>query len=59
MAMAIDPVCGMEVDTDTARNTFEYQGTRYFFCGKGCRLDFEEDPQKYLAPDYEPSMPDE
>ncbi len=56
MAVAIDPVCGMEVDTDTAQNRFEYEGKTYYFCGKGCRLDFEEDPEKFLAPDYRPSM---
>ena len=52
----IDPVCGMEVETTIAQNTLEYEGTVYYFCGKGCRLEFEEDPQHYLDPGYEPSM---
>jgi Cu+-exporting ATPase len=56
MAIAIDPVCGMEVDTDTAANRYVYDGNTYFFCSKGCRLDFEEDPEKYLSPEYRPSM---
>jgi YHS domain-containing protein len=56
MAVAIDPVCGMEVEMATATQTFEYQGTVYYFCAKGCRLDFEEDPEKYLDPGYVPSM---
>ncbi len=56
MATAIDPVCGMEVDTETAQHTAEHEGTRYYFCGKGCKLDFEEDPGKFLARDYTPSM---
>ncbi|HEY6056924.1 MAG TPA: YHS domain-containing protein [Candidatus Limnocylindrales bacterium] len=56
MATVTDPVCGMEVDTDTSPNRFTYEGTTYYFCSKGCRLDFEEDPEKYLAPDYRPSM---
>jgi len=54
MAIAIDPVCGMEVQVETASQTFEHEGTVYYFCGKGCRLEFEDDPEKYLAPDYEP-----
>jgi len=56
MATAIDPVCGMEVETDDAPYTTEYEGTTYYFCGKGCLLDFKEDPQKFLAPDYQPGM---
>jgi P-type Cu+ transporter len=55
MALAKDPVCGMEVDTDTDLN-FEYEGETYYFCSRGCKLDFEEDPEKYLDPTYEPSM---
>jgi Cu+-exporting ATPase len=54
MATAIDPVCGMEVDTETATLTSEYEGTTYYFCGKGCKLDFDDDPAHYLSPDYQP-----
>lgn len=54
MAIAIDPVCGMEVDTETATLTSEHEGTVYYFCGKGCKLDFEEEPEKYLDPEYKP-----
>jgi Cu+-exporting ATPase len=56
---AIDPVCGMTVDRAVARDkglTSEYQGAEYLFCGKGCKLDFEEDPGRYLDPSYQPSM---
>ncbi len=55
MAIATDPVCGMEVDTDTPLKT-DYEGTTYYFCSRGCLLDFEEDPEKYLDPSYEPHM---
>lgn len=51
-----DPVCGMDVEVEGAKHTTEYKSKRYYFCGKGCKLDFEEDPEKYLAPDYEPHM---
>ncbi len=54
MASAIDPVCGMEVDPATAKWTYEYEGTTYYFCGKGCMLEFKDDPEKYLDPNYTP-----
>ena len=53
---AIDPFCGMEVAMEGAQSVSVYQGTTYYFCAKGCRLDFEDDPERILAPDYEPSM---
>jgi Cu+-exporting ATPase len=56
LAIAIDPVCGMEVDTTTSTLSVDYDGTTYWFCGKGCMLDFKEDPEMYLDEDYTPSM---
>jgi YHS domain-containing protein len=56
---AIDPVCGMTVDSESTRATGRhgvYKGSDYFFCGKGCKLDFDEDPDRYLDPGYVPSM---
>jgi Cu+-exporting ATPase len=55
MAMAIDPVCGMEVDTQTAQWTAEQDGQTYYFCSKGCMLDFKDGPQQYLDPSYTPA----
>jgi YHS domain-containing protein len=55
----IDPVCGMTVYVEQARAkglTAEHEGTTYTFCGRGCKLDFEEDPDTYLDPSYRPSM---
>ena len=54
--MATDPVCGMEVDTRTSQLSIEHDGETYWFCGKGCLLEFRDDPGKYLDPDYVPSM---
>jgi P-type Cu+ transporter len=54
-----DPVCGMSVEPGTARAkglTSTYKGLDYFFCGKGCKLDFDENPEAYLDADYVPSM---
>ncbi len=53
---AIDPVCGMTVVKAGAQHTAEHDGVTYYFCGRGCKLDFEEDPGRFLAPDYVPSM---
>ena len=48
--VAIDPVCGMSVNRDTAKHRFAWQGQDYFFCSGRCRERFEAEPQKYLAP---------
>ena len=56
---AIDPVCGMTVDPETARASgleAEHLGQTFHFCGKGCLLEFRDDPEKYLDPNYTPSM---
>jgi|DewCreStandDraft_5_1066085.scaffolds.fasta_scaffold00263_24 YHS domain-containing protein len=53
MAMAKDPVCGMQVDEQEARQkglVSEYQGQTYSFCGPGCKREFEQNPQRYAAP---------
>ena len=47
---AIDPVCHMEVDTkNPPGGTLEHDGETYYFCGPGCRLNFEEDPAGYVS----------
>jgi Cu+-exporting ATPase len=58
-AGAVDPVCGMAVDPDDARDRglhVRHDDVDHFFCGKGCKLDFLEDPGQYLAPGYRPHM---
>lgn len=58
-ASAIDPVCGMSVDASGAREKglhSRYRDADYFFCGRGCKLDFDEDPERYLDPSHVPSM---
>lgn len=58
-AQAIDPICGMTVEPDSARAKglhSSHQGADYFFCGKGCKLEFDEDPERYLDPSHVPSM---
>jgi P-type Cu+ transporter len=55
LATEIDPVCGMTVDTTTSQLSFEHDGTTYWFCSRGCLLEFSDDPDRYLATDQEPS----
>lgn len=47
--MAIDPICGMEVDEKTAKFKTKYKGKTYYFCAPGCKFIFEENPQKYTS----------
>lgn len=47
--MAMDPVCGMEVDESNAQWTSEYEGKTYYFCAPGCKNSFDKDPEKYLS----------
>jgi YHS domain-containing protein len=54
--MVKDPVCGMDVDEVTARQTSNYQGQTYYFCAPGCKKAFEAQPEKYLDPNDKPSM---
>lgn len=57
--VAIDPVCGMTVEPEAARARglhAAHGGTDYFFCGKGCKLEFGDDPERFLDPAYVTSM---
>ncbi len=47
--MAIDPVCGMEVEEETAAGTYDYRGRTYLFCNLGCLERFKQEPEKFLA----------
>ena len=48
--MAIDPICGMQVDERTATHKSDYNGKTYYFCSPGCKKSFDADPTKYTAP---------
>ena len=48
-AIAIDPICGMEVDIEGARHRFELGDITYYFCCAGCRAEFARDPAAALA----------
>ncbi len=46
--MALDPVCGMEVDPSKAAAKTVYKGKIYYFCSPMCKSEFEKDPEHYL-----------
>lgn len=47
--MAIDPVCGMQVDEKKVTQKTRYNGRTYYFCSKECKTKFEKDPEKYVT----------
>ena len=59
IALNEDPVCGMTVAIGEARAkglATVHDGVEYVFCGKGCFLEFRDDPEMYRDPAYTPLM---
>ncbi|HXO41420.1 MAG TPA: XdhC family protein [Thermoanaerobaculia bacterium] len=46
---AIDPICGMTVETAGARHTAEAGGRTWYFCGESCRGRFLAAPERFAA----------
>jgi Cu+-exporting ATPase len=44
-----DPVCKMTIDSEKAAASSEYKGQTIYFCAKGCKAKFDQDPEKYMA----------
>jgi len=49
-ATAIDPVCHMRVDPESAAGSFEFEGQTYYFCAKHCLHKFTQNPKQFLQP---------
>ncbi|GJM15999.1 MAG: YHS domain-containing protein [Thermodesulfobacteriota bacterium] len=45
--MVKDPMCGKEVEEKKVNELSEYNGKKYYFCSKECKLRFEMNPEKY------------
>jgi len=43
-----NPVCGMPIEKATAKYVLEYKGEQVYFCCDGCKVKFEEKPEKYV-----------
>jgi putative ABC transport system ATP-binding protein len=55
VTMALDPVCGMPVERETAvAATWDHAD--YFFCSRGCRDEFLEDPLHFLSAGIAPQV---
>jgi Cu+-exporting ATPase len=53
-AIAIDPVCGMKVKIEGAKNTTVHEGQTHCFCNAKCLQKFTADPARYLKPEEAP-----
>lgn len=49
MREARDPVCGMSVDSGSARHRSKYLNKSFYFCCAGCKQTFDKEPAKYAA----------
>jgi putative ABC transport system ATP-binding protein len=47
--MAVDPVCGMSVEKESAPAQAVWRGQHVYFCAKGCRDEFMAAPEQFLA----------
>jgi Cu+-exporting ATPase len=50
-----DPVCGMDVEPQSATGSYEYDGKTYFFCSHHCLKKFVSEPGKYISTEPAPS----
>ncbi len=48
--MVLDVVCGMEIDENKTKWKSEYKGKAYYFCGPMCKMEFDENPEKFIQP---------
>jgi len=48
--LAVDAVCGMDVDPAGAQHRTEFKGTAYYFCCSGCHAAFAAEPARYARP---------
>ena len=46
--MAKDPVCNMDVDPKKAAAQTNYKGQMIYFCAAGCKVKFDQNPEKYV-----------
>ena len=46
--LVTDPVCGMQIDPQSAAGKHEHEGVTYYFCGASCLQKFTAAPEKYL-----------
>ena len=47
--MTTDPVCGMQVEEQTAAGSSVFEGSKYYFCSAGCKKKFDANPSAYIG----------
>ncbi|RZF27964.1 heavy metal translocating P-type ATPase [Paraburkholderia sp. UYCP14C] len=57
VAQMTDPVCGMQVDSDSALR-HAYQGQPYYFCSINCLAKFQASPDTYIRPTTKTPAPE-
>lgn len=50
--VAVDPVCGMDVNVSDAKHHAVHDGRDYWFCASACQRAFERDPSAYATPTW-------
>jgi YHS domain-containing protein len=53
LGMIEDPVCGMQINIDTAPARTVFDNEIYYFCSEECKEAFDRNPAKYLFPESE------
>jgi YHS domain-containing protein len=48
-AVQTDPVCGTQLEPNCTTASSEYAGKRHHFCGRGCKAEFDENPDGFLG----------
>src|SRR5512146_2099623 len=60
--MVKDPVCGMDLDPQSAFATRQHMGQTFYFCSPSCVDQFDADPHQYamagsITTGYNPDLP--
>ena len=48
MATVKDPVCGMTINSESAKARTERNGQTYYFCSSECAAEFAADAERYV-----------
>jgi Cu+-exporting ATPase len=54
---ALDPVCGMTVETATAKHTHQWHDKTWYFCSAHCKTKFAAEPERYAGQIAKPEKP--
>ena len=46
-AESVDPICSMTVKVASSRHVSKYNGSEVHFCSAGCKVRFEQEPERY------------